>query len=128
VPVIPAPTDVQVTGSSSTGSPAVGSTFSYTFQVKDNGPWPAPSVALSDTLPTSFGPLGVTSTIGNCSVAAGTVSCDFGDMAVGAQANVVVTVQAPADVERVTDTATASEGVTDRQPFNNSVSVTVQTR
>ena len=51
VAIAPAPTDIQVTGAASTGSPTVGSTYSYTFQVKDNGPWPAPGVSFSDTLP-----------------------------------------------------------------------------
>ena len=89
VPVNPAPTDVQVTGSASTGSPPVGSDFSYTFQVKDNGPWPAPGVTFADTVPSTLGLIGVTSSLGTCSTVGSTVSCDFGDMAVGSQANVI---------------------------------------
>ena len=42
----PGPTDIQVTGSSSNGSPQVGSSFSYTFQVKNNGPLPAADVVI----------------------------------------------------------------------------------
>jgi uncharacterized repeat protein (TIGR01451 family) len=130
VPVAPAPTDVQVTGSASTGSPALGSTFTYTYQVKDNGPWPAPGVTFSDTLPSSLELLGVTSSVGTCSQAAGTVSCALGDLPVGGQANVSLSVQAPPVAESVTDTASAAmaDGVTDRQPANNAVSVTVQAR
>lgn len=51
--VQPGPTDVQVTGSSNNGSPPVGSTFNYTFQVKNNGPIPAGGVTSDDALPAS---------------------------------------------------------------------------
>ena len=47
----PAPTDVQITGSSSTGSPSAGSPFAYVFQVKNSGPQLASAVSFSDTLP-----------------------------------------------------------------------------
>jgi uncharacterized repeat protein (TIGR01451 family) len=128
VPVAPAPTDVQVTGSASTGSPALGSTFSYTYQVKDNGPWPAPGVILSDSLPASVGFVGVTTSTGSCTQTAGTVSCMVGDLAVGSQATVTISVQAPGMSQSITNTATVASGATDRQPSNNTVSVTVQTR
>jgi len=37
--VAPAATDVQITSAASTGSPSVGSTFTYTDQIKNAGPW-----------------------------------------------------------------------------------------
>ena len=49
VSVQPAPTDIQVTGSSNNGSPPVGGTFNYTFQVKDNGPQAASGVTFEET-------------------------------------------------------------------------------
>jgi uncharacterized repeat protein (TIGR01451 family) len=128
VPVVPAPTDVQVTGSASTGSPALGSTFNYTFQVKDNGPWPAPGVTFCDTLPSALSFVGVTTSIGTCQQTVGTVSCAFDDLAVGGQATVTISVRAPDVAESIIDTATVAEGVTDRQQSNNAVSVAVQSR
>jgi uncharacterized repeat protein (TIGR01451 family) len=128
VPISPAPTDVQVTGAASTGSPALGAAFSYTFQVKNNGPWPAPAVAFSDALPSNLSFAGMTSSTGTCTEEASSVSCAFGDMAVGAQANVVISVTAPITAQTITNTASVNEAVTDRQPSNNQVSVTVQTR
>jgi uncharacterized repeat protein (TIGR01451 family) len=128
VPVVAAPTDVQVTGAASTGSPAVGATFSYTYQVKDNGPWPAPGVSFSDALPASLGFVAVSSTAGACSRSDGTVSCGFGDLPVGGQANVVITVQAPLAAESVVDTAFVSLVGTDRQTANNATTVSVQIR
>jgi uncharacterized repeat protein (TIGR01451 family) len=128
LPVTPAPTDVQVTGFASTGSPKLGSVYSYTFQVKNNGPFVAPSVTFVDTLPASLSFVGVTSNGGACSQAAGTVNCAFGDMAVGSQAKVVISVQAPGTAQTIADGASVSEAVTDRNPANNTVSVTVQAK
>jgi uncharacterized repeat protein (TIGR01451 family) len=128
VPVAPAPTDVQVTGSASTGSPLFGAQYSYTFQVKDNGPWPAPNVTFADSLPASLTFVGVSSSAGACTQAAGVVTCSFGTLPVGGQANVVITVQAPTTAQTITDTATVAQGATDTQPANNTVNVTVQTK
>jgi uncharacterized repeat protein (TIGR01451 family) len=119
---------LQVSGSASTGSPALGLTFSYVYQVKDNGPWPAPGVTFSDALPAQVGLVGVTTSTGSCTQTAGTVSCAFGDLAVGGQATVTISVQAPSVADSITNTVSVASGATDRQPSNNTVSVTVQTR
>jgi Domain of unknown function DUF11 len=85
-------------------------------------------VTFGDTLPASLSFVGVTSSADSCSQAAGIINCAFGNMAVGAQANVVISVQAPATAQTITDSASVAEGVTDRQPANNTVSVTVQVK
>lgn len=126
--VNPAPTDVQVTGSASTGSPPAGSSFTYTFQVKNNGPQPAPGVTFTDPLPAALTFVSVSSSLGTCAQAGGTVSCTTGGLAVGAQAVVSVTVVAPSTTGTITNTASASSTVPDTQPSNNSVSVTVQVK
>ncbi len=129
VQIAPAPTDVQVTGSASTGSPNRGATFSYTFQVKDNGPWSVGDVTFSDPLPTQVSFVGAATNNGSaCTQAAGTVSCDLGGLNVGQQVNVVITVVAPISPSTFTDTATVTPNVSDTQPSNNSVSVTVQVK
>jgi len=124
----PGPTDVQVTGSASTGSPVRGAPFSYTFQVKNNGPLPAYAVSFSDPLPGVVSFVGVTTPAGSCTPAGGTVSCAFGDLAVGAQANVVISVVAPNTPGTFTNTASVATDSPDRQPSNNSVGVTVQVK
>jgi uncharacterized repeat protein (TIGR01451 family) len=126
--VAPAPTDIQVTGFASTGSPTVGSTFTYTFQVKNNGPQPAPGVSFADVIPDGETFVSAsTNLVGQtCELSAGQVSCSLGDLAVGAQANVTLTVIAPPTPATITDTATVSMTVTDLKPSNNSVAVTVQ--
>jgi uncharacterized repeat protein (TIGR01451 family) len=126
--VNPAPTDVQVTGSANTGSPPAGSSFTYTFQVKDNGPQPAPGVTFTDALPAGLTFVSASSSVGTCSQAGGTVSCTIGDLAVGAQAVISITVLAPTTTGTIINTGSASSTVTDTQPNNNNVSVTVQVK
>lgn len=124
--VSPAPTDVQVTGSASNGAPPLGSAFTYTFQVKNNGPYPSfGGVTFSDVLPASLTFLAVSTSAGTCAGGA-SVSCALGDLAVGAQATIQISVQAPAVAQTVVDSASVAIGAqTDRNPANNSVSITV---
>jgi len=124
--VLPAPTDVQVTGSSSNGSPPLGSLFTYTFQVKNNGPFATfGGVTFTDSLPASLTFSSVTTSLGTCAGGAA-VSCALGDLAVGAQATIQITVRAPLTAQTIVNTASAAIGQqTDRNPANNTVSVTV---
>jgi uncharacterized repeat protein (TIGR01451 family) len=129
VQVAPAPTDVQVTGFASTGSPNRGASFSYTFQVKDNGPWSAGDITFSDPLPAQVSFVGANADNGGaCAQVAGTVSCDLGGLNVGQQVQVFITVVAPTAPGTFTNTATVTPSVTDTQPGNNSVGVTVQVK
>ena len=130
--VLPAPTDIQVTGSSNNGSPPRGSQFLYTFQVKDNGPFGASNVTFDDTLPAGIELAGLPgfSGAGPCTAdtASSSIHCDIvGDLAVGQQA--VITVPAIATgTGTFADTATIGMDGPDSHPDNNSVTVTVQPR
>jgi uncharacterized repeat protein (TIGR01451 family) len=129
IPVSPGPTDIQVTGSSNNGSPAVGSAFAYTFQVKDNGPQAAYGVTFDDPLPASIVPVSVSSDNGSCTLNATSniVHCDIGVLGVGGQSNIVLTA-----VARATGTATNTASIAmqgaDTKLANNSVGVTVSPR
>ena len=129
VPVAPGPTDVQVTGSSNNGSPPVGAPFSLTFQVKDNGPQGASGATFDDTLPPTLRLDGFSTSVGTCApgAGAGSLHCDLGDLAVGAQAVIVITAT-PTAVGAVTDTASIGMTGPDLHPANDSVGVTVQPR
>jgi uncharacterized repeat protein (TIGR01451 family) len=124
--VAPGPTDLQVTGSASTGSPQLGAAFSYVFQVKNNGPHGAYDVAFDDVLPASLTATTATSDAGSCTVTGNAVHCALGLFAVGGQAKITVGVVAPTVTGAIADTATASMSNPDRNPANNSVTVTVQ--
>jgi uncharacterized repeat protein (TIGR01451 family) len=129
VDVAPAATDVQVTGSSTNGSPPLGSAFTYTFQVKNSGPFATfGGVSFTDGLPASLTFLDVSSDVGTCSGGA-TVSCALGDLPVGSQATIKILVQAPPVSQTIANTASVAIGQqTDRQLANNSVTVTVTSK
>lgn len=127
ITVAPSPTDAQITGSASNGSPPVGSDFSYTFQVKNDGPYTADAVTFADTLPAALPVRSVSATSGvTCQVSGQTVSCAIGTMPVGSQAGVVVGTTAPLTPQTITDTASVASTTPDKSLANNSVSVTVQ--
>ena len=127
--------DLQVTGAASTGSPNPGSPYSYTFQIKNNGPDSASAVVFSDPLPagtvynfaTANGSTLPCAAFGNPAGGA-TVSCNVGGLAKGGQATVVVGLNAPQAITSYADTGAASASSTDPNAANNSATVTVQTK
>ena len=143
--VAPVATDIQIMGAASTGSPSVGSTFTYTYQVKNAGPWGTyGGIILVDTLPASLAFVGssmtvvsaitgLSSEIHPCSAVGQTVTCPLFDMQNGGatgQATVVLTVAASNVAQQIVNTATVHTVLpqTDSNLPNNSVTVTVTTR
>jgi uncharacterized repeat protein (TIGR01451 family) len=131
--VAPAATDIQITGAASTGSPSVGSTFTYTYQIKDAGPWGSGGgLTFVDTLPASLTYVGAA--LGNiCSAVGQTVSCRIGDLDNGGtfgQATITLTVIASSTPQQIVNTASVLTvpPQTDSNPTNNSVTVTVTTK
>jgi uncharacterized repeat protein (TIGR01451 family) len=132
---VPAPVgtgsaDLALTGSASSGSPALGSSFSYKFQLKNSGKSGASGVTFDDPLPASVTGTSASSDTGTCAIDAGTnsVHCDIGGVAAGKQATITVNATAPAAPGAVTNTASTGLTGTDANPGNNAASVTVQPR
>ncbi len=128
IPIGPPPTDLQITGFAKPGSPPVGTTFSYTFQVKNGGSHTASGVTFTDSLPASLTPVSVTSPAGTCTLTSGVAQCSLADLPGGQQTNVVVIAQAPASPGTVTNTASVDMATMDTNPANNSVAVSVQVK
>jgi uncharacterized repeat protein (TIGR01451 family) len=128
VTVQPGPTDIQVTGSSNSGSPPLGDVFNYTFQVKNSGPLPAAGVMFDDPLPASIR-LWTTVTVdnGTCNANAvtNTVHCDIGDLGVGQQSDISFAAT-PTVAGVFANTATVTMAGTDTRPANDQFTVTVQ--
>ncbi|MBZ5723602.1 MAG: DUF11 domain-containing protein [Acidobacteriia bacterium] len=121
-------TDIQVGGSSNNGNPLHGTPVTYTWQIKDNqGTVAAPGVVFTATLPASFTFNSVSSTLGTCGFAAGTVTCQVGTINGGAAAIITVvatpTVAGPAN--SFVSTGSATFAGTDSNPANNSFSVAI---
>jgi len=63
----PGSVDLQISGSSNQGQPALGSNFTYTYRVKNAGPWATSGgVSFSDRLPDSLTFVSATTTAGSC--------------------------------------------------------------
>lgn len=131
---IPSPvgtaTDVQVTGFASSGSATAGSQFGYVFQVKNNGPLVASAVSFSDALPAGETFIGAGNTVtGLCTNNAGTITCNLGDLAVGASALVGIAVGAPSGLPSgsvVADTGVVTSASLDSNLNNNAFTVNVK--
>jgi uncharacterized repeat protein (TIGR01451 family) len=148
--VAPAATDIQISGSASTGSPSVGSTFKYTYQIKNAGPWGTfGGMILADTLPASL--TYVSSSIveatldrttgvevqftdpNGCSVVGQSIVCSLRDMTNGGlpgQATITLTVTAAGVAQQIVNTASVHTVCPqeDSNPANNSVTVKVTTK
>ncbi len=131
--VTPAATDIQIKGAASTGAPPVGSTFTYTFEIKNAGPWGTyGGITFTDTLPASLtfvsasgSPLGPV-----CSLQGQTVTCPLGELQNGGtsgQATITLTVIASGPPQQIVNTASALTVLpqTDSNVGNNSATVTV---
>lgn len=148
--VAPAATDIQISGAASTGSPSVGSTFTYTYQIKNAGPRGTyGGIIFTDTLPSALTFVGsavtqatldrttgqeVQFTVANaCSAVGQTVVCPLRDMTNGGlpnQATITLTVAASGPAQLIANTASVHtvSPQDDSNLANNSVTINVATR
>ncbi|MBJ7458203.1 MAG: DUF11 domain-containing protein [Thermoleophilaceae bacterium] len=104
---------------------AAGYPLTYTLSVVNNGPATAEAVVVTDPLPAGLSYQSATPSVGSCTESGGTVTCQLGDMAINATAQIVV-VAVPQDSvvgSTVTNTATAASTTPDPDLSNNSSSV-----
>jgi uncharacterized repeat protein (TIGR01451 family) len=148
--VTPAATDIQITGAASTGSPRPGSTFTYTYQVKNAGPWGTyGGIIFVDTLPASLTYVSSSVLLGGldrftgqptqftelngCTAVGQTVACPLQDMTNGGlagQAAITITVTASGVPQQIVNTASVHTVLpqTDSNIANNSVTVNVTSK
>jgi uncharacterized repeat protein (TIGR01451 family) len=148
--VAPAATDIQITGAASTGSPRPGSTFTYTYQVKDAGPWGTyGGIVFVDTLPASLtyvsssvvqggmdrltGQPTQFTELNGCSAVGQTVVCPLQDMTNGGltgQAAITLTVTASSVAQQIVNTASVHTLLPqeDSNIANNSVTLSVTSK
>lgn len=138
--VAPAATDIQIKGAASNGSPPAGSTFTYTFEVKNAGPWGTyGGIIFTDTLPASLtfvsasvSPISALAALA-CSVQGLTVTCPLNELQNGGtsgQATITVTVIASGGLQQIVNTAWALTVLpqTDSNTANNSATVSVTSK
>ena len=80
--------DLSVVKTPDAGTVSAGSPIGFSITVSNAGPGTASGVTLTDTLPASAGLVWSESPdVAACSITAGVLSCDFGDLAAGAVAD-----------------------------------------
>jgi uncharacterized repeat protein (TIGR01451 family) len=148
--VAPAATDIQITGAASNGSPLVGSTFTYTFQVHNAGPRGTfGGITFVDTLPAALTYISSSVTQAGidqitdqqvqgtnpngCSAVGQTIVCPLQDMTTGGltnQATITLTVAVSGPPQLIVNTASAHTFAPqdDSNLPNNSVTVNVASK
>lgn len=97
--------------------------LTYTIVVSNAGPSTAPTVTVTDTLPTGFTFGGASGSGWVCS-GSGPVVCSRTNLASGATApNIVITGTAPANGGVITNTAVVGTNAVDAAPANNTTSI-----
>ncbi|HXT14941.1 MAG TPA: DUF11 domain-containing protein [Gemmatimonadaceae bacterium] len=123
--VAPTGADLQLSGSIPFGSPNVGTTFAYSFQVKNSGPSSAEGTTLVDVLPPGmlFAQAQLNGTVIACPQTDQTVTCDLGTIPSGAQSMLVFLATTPMVPVTDTNTATVTSLVADPKTTNNTVNI-----
>ena len=126
--------DIQVSGSSSVGSPVQGQPYTYTYQIKNSGPQGDQGVVFTDDL--TAGHLTAVQALWNgyiperCSSTSdgngGTLATCYLGLEKPDFVTVTLNVTAPSTIRSFANTATATASLTDPQPSNNSSTVNVK--
>ncbi|HEY2363593.1 MAG TPA: fibronectin type III domain-containing protein [Candidatus Angelobacter sp.] len=124
-------TDVQVTGSSANGGPAVGSADTFTWQIKNSGAQDANALSFTITMPPGETFASASTSVGSCigpaAGTSGTITCTAPSLAAAATMivteNVTVT-----QAGSLANTGTASFSGTDTNPANNGFTVTLNAK
>jgi uncharacterized repeat protein (TIGR01451 family) len=105
---------------------APGEPLTYTITVANHGPDPAAQVVLTDTLPLTVTFSSAAPSQGTCQ-GSGPVVCALGALPPAGVVTVTLVVT-PSAIGRVENTATATAGEVDPQPWNNAAAVTTEVR
>ena len=97
----------------------VGNQLLYTINIMNNGPFAAPGVTLTDTLPVTVNLIAATTTQGDLNTNANPVTGNLGQLGVGGNLTVTLTVS-PQSTGAITNFATIAGQYPDPAPANNS--------
>jgi uncharacterized repeat protein (TIGR01451 family) len=119
--VIPS-ADLAISKSASPDPVPIGELLTYTVSVMNRGPSAASAVTVTDPLPAGMTFASASSTQGSCSHSGGVVTCDLGQLALGAMTTVTITVE-PQVEGVISNTAEVAAAEFDPEPCNNSATV-----
>jgi fibronectin-binding autotransporter adhesin len=115
---------VSVTESSPTPDPTINGSVTYLVSTANNGPNPATSVEVTDTLPSGVTYVSTTPSQGACAESLGEVTCAMGTIPQGATGTVQIVIT-PVAAGSITNTAVATSALLQSQPSDNTGSNTV---
>lgn len=122
---VTAGTDLSI-GKSVSPSPALsGQTATFTLTPRNNGPFSASTLTVTDTLPSGFTYVSASGTGWVCGEAAGTVTCTRATYAVGATDNIIIATTAPtvAGVTAAVNSAVIASSTADPTSSNNTATL-----
>ena len=112
--------DLVVTKQTRTSPVVAGQPVGYRISVRNAGPSDARAVQVTDDLPATLTGVDAETSVGTCSIAAGTLTCALGDLSAGATATIDLTATvSPGATGTLTNTARATSPTADPNPANN---------
>jgi uncharacterized repeat protein (TIGR01451 family) len=115
----PSGVDLALTKTDSPDPASPKKILTYSLTVSNDGPGVATGVTVEDQLPPSVTFVSANASRGNCTQAAGVVTCDLNFVAVGEQVTVTINV-VPQSTGTITNSAEVSATEPDANPANNS--------
>src|SRR3990172_5345538 len=113
--------DLAITKSDSSDPVRIGDPLSYSLFVTNSGPSNAVNAVVTDNLPAQTTFVSANASVGSCSQAAGTLTCNLGTMAGGASASITINVTADSITsELITNTASVTSSTADPDAADNS--------
>lgn len=119
-------TDIAVSKTADVSEAPIGTPFTYTLRVSNNGPEDSAQVLGSDEVPAGLSIVGTTSTQGSVNVVGNNVSFNLGALALGASADVTITTIPNSEGVQVNTAVVQGSGF-DIAPNSNLSSVEVAT-
>lgn len=120
LPVPPPTADLQLNKTVSPGTVATGGRVAFTLVVRNNGPFTATGVTITDNLPAGLSGVAATPSQGSCpSYSNVTVTCNLGSIAAGGTATVEIFADVTVDDTTLTNSADVTGNQADPYPDNN---------
>jgi len=101
----------------------IGSNLVYTLTITNSGPFAAPNVVLTNTLPSSVSLKSATTSQGTLATNSNPILGNFNTVATNGSVTVTLVV-VPQSIGQITNIASVNSGYTDPVPGNNTVSTT----
>ncbi len=111
-PAVVPPPDFTLSKTVSNPSVPLGSNYSYTVSVTNNLIFQAPNMVVTDVLPAGLNFVSATPSQGTCTFAAGTITCNLGNVLGQQTATITITVAPTTAGEKVNTVNAVSSGVT----------------